>query len=289
MDKSQAVCELDCAGECAASPLMTEGPRSLKNNLGDLRASVVSPSAGFDGPRRLEPRFAVLIDGDNVGARYADDLFFRVSKLGELAHCLIYGDWRGQKGKRWKAVANSRIGVSLIQPLPEAGAKNATDMSMVIHAMDLLHRYELEGFCLVSADGDFVPLVNRLQQAGRWVYGYAASHPSRALARTCDQFFRLGLPQSEKSAVALKVKHMDLVLLDEAFARHEDDERWAKLPAIGQYLRQASVEYAENRWGFPSLTKLLRASGRCCVDEISRRASFWRLTEATTANQAGVG
>lgn len=289
MDKSQSVCELTEMAVCAMSPSTSEGSFCFETSFGDLKSRLVLPPAHVEGQQRPRARFAVLIDGDNVGARYADDLFFRVSKLGELAHCLIYGDWRGQKGKRWKAVANSRIGVSLIQPLPEAGAKNATDMSMVIHAMDLLHRYELEGFCLVSADGDFVPLVNRLQQAGRWVYGYSASHPSRALTRTCDQFFRLALPQTTKSKVVRKVKHMDLVLLDEAFARHEDDERWAKLTAIGTYLRQASVEYAENRWGFPSLMKLLRASGRCCVDEIGRRASFWRPTEATAANHAGVG
>ena len=190
MDNNNAVGELHGARECATSPSTSEGPCRLESDLSELKCSlVVSPSARFDGHQRSRPRFAVLIDGENVGARFADDLFRRVSMLGEPTHCQIYGDWRGQKGKQWKDIANSRIGASLIQPLTEPGAKNATDMSMVIGAMDLLHSNEFDGFCLVSGDADFVPLVRRLQEEGRWVYGYAGGRPSaHSLAHATDSF-----------------------------------------------------------------------------------------------------
>lgn len=290
MDKNHAVGELHGAGECATSPSMSEGPCRLESDPSELRCSLVAaPSARFDGYQRSRPRFAVLIDGDNVGARFAEDLFRRVSLLGEPMHCLIYGDWRGQKGKQWKEIAAFRIGVSLIQPLPEPGAKNATDMSMVIGAMDLLHRDELEGFCLVSADADFVPLVRRLQQEGRWVYGYAGGRPSRALAGSCDRFFSLVPARSGVSGVLRKVEYANLVLLDEALTLHEDEDGLANLSAVGQHLSRTSASYRENRWGFASLTKLLRATGQCCVEESHGRRSVRRIANAPTLTQAIIG
>ena len=40
--------------------------------------------------------------------------------------------------------------------------KNATDIAMVIGAMDLLHDRSVEAFALVSSDADFTPLAMRL-------------------------------------------------------------------------------------------------------------------------------
>lgn len=290
MDNNHAVGELHGAGECATSPSMSEGRSRFESDIVEPKCSfVVSPSASFDDYQRSRPRFAVLIDGENVGARFADDLFRRVSMLGEPTHCLIYGDWRGQKGKQWKNIANSRIGASLIQPLTEPGAKNATDMSMVIGAMDLLHSNEFEGFCLVSADADFVPLVRRLQQEGLWVYGYAGGRPSRALAGSCDRFFSLVPARSGVSGVLRKVEYANLVLLVEALTLHEDDDGLANLSAVGQHLSRTSAAYRENRWGFASLTKLLRATGQCCVEESHGRRSVRRISNATTLTQAIIG
>ena len=50
--------------------------------------------------------------------------------------------------------------------------KNASDIALVIDAMDLLHSGRLDGFCLVSSDSDFTRLASRLREQGADVYGF---------------------------------------------------------------------------------------------------------------------
>ena len=224
-------------------------------------SSLLTP-AGFLSESARIPRFAMLIDAENVPARLAPELFRQVSELGEMVHCLIFGDWRSEQGKNWKAIANSSQPISLVQRLGQAGIKNSTDISMVIGAMDLLHRDNLDGFCLVSGDGDFVPLVHRLQSAGLWVYGYARRSPSQALAKSCNRFTMLDNPSlSHIASISQRLKRVDRVIVEDAMMAHERAEGWAALSAVGSKLTKTSSDYASNRWGFASLTKLLRALG----------------------------
>ena len=50
--------------------------------------------------------------------------------------------------------------------------KNASDIALVIDAMDLMHKGTLDGFCLVSSDSDFTRLAQRLREEGMVVYGF---------------------------------------------------------------------------------------------------------------------
>nr|WP_234828158.1 NYN domain-containing protein [Sinorhizobium fredii] len=42
--------------------------------------------------------------------------------------------------------------------------KNASDITLVIDAMDLLHSGRFDGFCLVSSDSDFTRLAARISE-----------------------------------------------------------------------------------------------------------------------------
>ena len=49
---------------------------------------------------------------------------------------------------------------------PAATGKNATDMKLAVEAMDLLHRGQIEGFCIASSDSDFTTLASRIREDG---------------------------------------------------------------------------------------------------------------------------
>lgn len=59
-----------------------------------------------------------------------------------------------------------------IQQLAYTHGKNATDMAMIINAMDLLYPNWFDGFCLVSSDSDFTRLAVRIRESGLSVYGF---------------------------------------------------------------------------------------------------------------------
>ena len=102
----------------------------------------------------MEERFALLIDADNVSAKYIKPILDELSKYGNVTYKRIYGDWTRPNSAGWKEelLQNS---ITPIQQFSYTYGKNATDSAMIIDAMDMLYASELEGFCLVSSDSDF--------------------------------------------------------------------------------------------------------------------------------------
>ena len=122
----------------------------------------------------MEDRFALLIDADNVSAKYIKPILDELSKYGNVTYKRIYGDWTSSYNSSWKEelLQNS---ITPIQQFSYTQGKNATDSAMIIDAMDMLYTSELEGFCLVSSDSDFTKLASRLPESGRMVIGMGES------------------------------------------------------------------------------------------------------------------
>jgi NYN domain len=100
------------------------------------------------------PRLAVLIDADNASAKIADGLFEEIAKIGEASVRRIYGDFSNPRSKAW-ADTPSKHAIIPQQQFAYTTGKNASDITLVIDAMDLLHSGRFDGFCLVSSDSDF--------------------------------------------------------------------------------------------------------------------------------------
>ena len=96
-------------------------------------------------------RFALLIDADNVSARYLKPILNELSKYGTVTIKRIYGDWTLTLHAKWKdaLLENS---ITPIQQFGYTQGKNATDSAMIIDAMDILYTDNVDGFCLVSSD-----------------------------------------------------------------------------------------------------------------------------------------
>ena len=111
----------------------------------------------------MEERYALLIDADNVSAKYIKPILDELSKYGNVTYKRIYGDWTSTYNSSWKEVLLQNS-ITPIQQFSYTHGKNATDSAMIIDAMDMLYTSELEGFCLVSSDSDFTKLASRLRE-----------------------------------------------------------------------------------------------------------------------------
>ncbi len=82
-------------------------------------------------------------------------------------------------------------GVDLIQ-VARVGIqnKNAADIRMAVDAMEtLIVHPEISVFILVSGDGDYSPLVQRLREFGKWVVGVGTeANASRKLVSVCSEY-----------------------------------------------------------------------------------------------------
>jgi hypothetical protein len=133
------------------------------------------------------PRLAVLIDADNASAKIADGLFEEVAKIGEASVRRIYGDFSNARSRAWADIL-SKHAIIPQQQFAYTTGKNASDITLVIDAMDLLHSGRFDGFCLVSSDSDFTRLAARIREQGVDVFGFGEQKTPESFRQACRRF-----------------------------------------------------------------------------------------------------
>jgi uncharacterized LabA/DUF88 family protein len=118
----------------------------------------------------------------------------REAGAGSIALARAFADW-GALGLEDYRRDVERAGVETVQVFSVGKAeKNAADIVLVVDALRAATDLDqLEVFVLVSADGDFVPLVRRLHELDKYVIGATlADHPVNSLLeREVDQYVPL--------------------------------------------------------------------------------------------------
>ena len=134
-----------------------------------------------------EKRYALLIDSDNVSAKYIDTIFDELADRGMVTVRRIYGDWaRSVNG--WNRATLLRNSIVPIQQFAYTQGKNATDSALIIDAMDILHKEGVNGFCIVSSDSDYTRLASRIRESGREVLGFGEKKTPKPFIKSCDKF-----------------------------------------------------------------------------------------------------
>lgn len=146
----------------------------------------------------MDKRFALLIDADNVSAKYIKPVLDELSKYGNVTYKRIYGDWTSTQNSGWKNEL-LRNSISPIQQFSYTQGKNATDSAMIIDAMDILYTGNVDGFCIVSSDSDFTRLASRLRETGLMVIGMGEEKTPIPFRKACDIFTALELLVEESA------------------------------------------------------------------------------------------
>ena len=139
-----------------------------------------------------ERKMALLIDCDNISAKYIDKILGELSKYGKVTYKRMYGDWSKQDLKPWLKSSSKYSLTPVMQPDDTPG-KNASDMGLIIDAMDILYSNEVEGFCIVSSDGDFNKLAKRIRESGKMVIGMGEKKTPESFRASCERFVYLDI------------------------------------------------------------------------------------------------
>ncbi len=211
------------------------------------------------------PLLAVLIDADNVLARHAEAILKEVTSYGEPALRRVYGDWSNPQLNGWKEKART-LGLVAHQQSANTRGKNASDIGLVIDAMDILHAGKFDGFVLVSSDSDFTRLASRIREDGLEVIGIGEAKTPEALRNVCNRFVFIeniveeaepakgGTPaKSEakrppKEAIELILRAMDKI-------DQEDD--WYVLGVLGQRIVADNPDFDTRTYGKRKLSDLV--------------------------------
>lgn len=220
---------------------------------------------------------AVLIDADNIPAKFAEDIMREITTFGEPALRRVYGDWSSSNLAGWKKVV-LELGMVANQETANTSGKNATDIGLVIDAMDILHTGRFDGFVLVSSDSDFTALANRLREDGVEVIGIGESKAPASLRNVCNRFVLIEniIGSEEEKAVAKpkqgkpaaseerpqkpKTKVVPLVL--KAMKSIDPEQEWYFLGQLGQYITRANPDFDPRTYGNAKLSELLEKTGQ---------------------------
>ncbi|MGX8703747.1 MAG: NYN domain-containing protein, partial [bacterium] len=108
-------------------------------------------------------RIAVLIDADNTSLGVLEEVLTELSLRGRIIVKRAYGNWKKEELKNWPDEIN-KLAIRAMQQFDYVAGKNATDIALVIDALDLLYTGNYDAFALVSSDSDYTPLAIRLHE-----------------------------------------------------------------------------------------------------------------------------
>lgn len=235
-------------------------------------------------------RLAVLIDGDNVSASRAGEIVDLAGQLGRATSYHVFGA-PPPHCKTWWARALEEQLVAEMRVIRNVQGKNGADIRMALAGVELYYQGAADGYLIVTHDGDLIPLVERLKQTGRPIYGCATSQVAHQLQAACDSFFRLkSVPPPTVTLQEIEGPLQLQTAVIEAILVCATIDGWADLSALGTQLN-GHAQYGKRKFGYANLSKLLKAAGfqidksqpkhRACVPP-SMLASYQAVVEAET-------
>lgn len=200
-------------------------------------------------------RIALLIDSENISAKYIKPVMHEIAKYGRIVIARFYGDI-SSLSKDWHQTALNYA----IKPMHQynvASGKNAADMAMAIDALEMMYQEKVNTFFLITSDSDFTPLAMKLREGGMTVIGIGSEKKvTEAFKSACNEF---------KYFDYLKDEDEDLSEVD------EDDENIEKiikdiiidhgnkmqLSNLGNMLRNRSSDFDVRKYGVKNLSSLV--------------------------------
>ncbi|WP_367103705.1 NYN domain-containing protein [uncultured Psychrobacter sp.] len=230
---------------------------------------------------------AVLIDADNASAKNIGPILKKINKLGHITCKKIYGDWGNAHIQGWQEALRTHV-IEPMQHFAYVKGKNATDIGIVIEAMDLLYSNDYDGFCLISSDSDFTSLALRIRKNGVKVFGFGKRNTVEAFAQSCDEFYYVeDLLPTEKSASPTNTKPQEVIkatnisdpapvkvwdknrlkcdtkLLNSLRASiidhpKADAQRWLNLGLVGLGIKKHYPEFDPKNYGYDKLAGVIK-------------------------------
>ncbi|QCF26858.1 NYN domain-containing protein [Hydrocarboniclastica marina] len=230
-------------------------------------------------------KIGLLIDCDNVSHQSIEGVLQELAKFGAVNVRHAHGNWNGPQLGGWIEKLHSNA-IRPIQQFAYTAGKNATDASMIIDAMDLLYSGNVDAFALMTSDSDFTPLAMRILEAGLPVFGFGALKTPMPFVNACSQFIyteNLSGASEEQTTVnnagdlkpaatsrwdknKLRGDSLLVRTLRTAVEQTADDDGWAHLARVGQYISNNS-SFSPVNYGYKKLSDLLRASKLFEIDE----------------------
>lgn len=207
-----------------------------------------------------EMRYAVLIDADNVAAKYTKNILDELSNYGIATYKRVYGDWTRPNLAGWKNMALDNA-ITPVQQYSYTTGKNATDSAMIIDAMDILYSNNVDGFCIVSSDSDFTRLAIRLRESGKHVIGMGEKKTPKPFSTACNAFKYLEV-LAEEEVQSNEVDKVEMKTLESTIIRiiaeNANLKEEINIGELGSRLQGRYPDFDVRNYGYSKFSQFLK-------------------------------
>ena len=221
-------------------------------------------------------KMVMLIDADNTQISKLEAVIREISARGRIVVKRAYGNWQKDNLKNWENELK-RLAIRAEQQFDYVKGKNATDIALVIDAVNLLHREIYDAFAIVASDSDYTPLVINLHESGVYVMGVGEQKTPESFRNSCDEFIFLenldepedgdegeddvAVPYTKRTHSKRELTDMAEVhkLIKMAYDKYQGDDGYAHIGSAGSFIKRAKPDFDSRTFGYVKLTQLLQA------------------------------
>ncbi len=210
----------------------------------------------------VKQKIALFIDAENAPASKFEDVLSEVAKYGVVTIRKAYGNWKNPGLKSWEDLLNE-YAIQPIQQYDLTKGKNASDIALVIDAMDVMYTKNIDVMCFVSSDSDFTPMVTRALAEGKVVLGFGERKAPAPFVNACSKFLYLDDEPVQNDSATGKSKNIKsdtklIHLLRQAIEATEDEDGWASLGPVGSHISN-KTSFDTRNYGYKNLSSLIKA------------------------------
>jgi len=207
-------------------------------------------------------KIALFIDADNAPAGKFEDVLSEVAKYGVVTIRKAYGNWKKASLKGWEDLLHE-YAIQPVQQYDLSKGKNASDIALVIDAMDVMYTKDIDVMCFVSSDCDFTPMVTRALAEGKVVLGFGERKTPSPFVNACSKFLFLDQEPAKSDAEETITKNIKsdtklISLLRQAIEATEEDDGWAALGPVGSHISN-KTSFDTRNYGYRNLSSLIKA------------------------------
>lgn len=210
----------------------------------------------------LKQKIALFIDADNAPANKFEDVLSEVAKYGVVTIRKAYGNWKSPSLRSWEDLLHE-YAIQPIQQYDLTKGKNASDIALVIDAMDVMYTKDIDVMCFVSSDCDFTPMVTRALAEGKVVLGFGERKTPSPFVNACSKFLFLDRVSKQNGVTFNQPKNIKsdtklINLLRQAIESTEEENGWASLSGVGSHISN-KTSFDSRNYGYKKLSNLFKA------------------------------
>jgi len=231
----------------------------------------------------MNNRIAVLIDAENTSVKYLDVAMKELKQYGDISVQRMYGDFSSSSMNDW-AKKGLEYAILPIHQARYTQSKNASDIMLVIDAMDILYRDSADIFCIITSDSDFTRLASRLREGGKKVIGMGKSDASKAFITACNEYKFLdkiseddfdGMDTSAENSAITPIREIKKAL-NYMIQQAENSGEMLHLGSTKSQLQREFADFDERNYGYSLFRKFIEDETKFVVEKSGSTAFIKR-------------